>query len=152
MQRRTMLGGLAALALGAGLPAAAIAQTAPQTPPAEPAKLEPYKQGGGHHVPAKRAFEGAPGYDANKALAIPKAELEKLGVMDHNVVTGAQRTKYMAFAKTGQPLTWEAIATIEADALVAGGMQHDIAKSTVAKAVQVLKDAGITPVRIPWGK
>ena len=127
-------------------------QTAPQTPPAEPAKLEPYKQGGGHHVPAKRAFEGAPGYDANKALAIPKAELEKLGVMDHNVVTGAQRTKYMAFAKTGQPLTWEAIATIEADALVAGGMQHDIAKSTVAKAVQVLKDAGITPVRIPWGK
>ncbi len=131
-------------------------QTAPQTPPAEPAKLQPYKAGGGHHVPAKKAFEGpagyTAGYDPQKALAIPKAELEKLGV-DHRLVTGSQRTGYIDFAKTGQPLTWEAIAKIEVDALVKGKMKLDMAESTVAKAIEALKASGVSaPVRIPWGK
>jgi hypothetical protein len=104
-------------------------------------------------VPAKRAFDGAPGYDPNKALAIPNAELLKQGVKNHNKVTGVQLTLYKEFAQTGQPLTWEAMAKIETEALVKGGMNLDIAKATVAKAIQALKDAGVAgPIRIPWGK
>ncbi len=119
---------------------------------AQPAELKPYvKPGGGHHVPAKRAFEGAPNYDPKKALAIPNEELDRLGV-DHNKITGEQRSLYSAFAKTGKPLTWEAVAEIETEALVKGKMRLETAKATVAKAIQALKDAGVAaPVRVPWG-
>jgi hypothetical protein len=57
----------------------------PAAPPAAPAaELKPYGgKGGGHHVPAKKAFEGAPGYDPNKALAIPNAVLKELGKDKH---------------------------------------------------------------------
>ncbi len=101
---------------------------------------------------SKRAVEGAPGYDANKALAIPNAELKRLGV-NHGQVTGGQLTGYRDFAKQGQPLTWERVAQIETDALIKGKMNPEIARATVSKAIQALKDSGIvTPVGIPWGK
>lgn len=121
-------------------------------PRVEPAKLEPYSQGGGHHVPAKRAFEGTPRYDANKALAIPKNELERLNISHNKVVTPQQRRAYMDFAKKGQPLTWEVIAEIETEVLVKSGLEPGIASATVAKSIKALKDAGVAgPVRIPWG-
>jgi hypothetical protein len=113
---------------------------------------KPYNQWKGHHVLSKKAFDGAPGYDAKKALAVPKAELERLGV-DHNQITGAQLSGYKDFARQGQPLTWEHVAKIETDALIKGKMNPEIARATVMKAIQALKDSGIvTPVRIPWGK
>jgi hypothetical protein len=118
---------------------------------AAPAELKPYNQGQGHHVPSKRAFEGAPNYDAKKALAVPQAELEKLNVRHSNITT-AQRIKYTDFAKTGRPLTWDAVAQIETDALVAAKMNPDQARATVAKAIQALKDSNVPgPMRIPWG-
>ncbi|WP_460595885.1 RHS repeat domain-containing protein [Geomonas sp. Red276] len=107
--------------------------------------------GGGHHVPAKSAFSGASGYDVNAALAIPNAELARLGVR-HGVVTGAQQTLYRSFAQSGEALTWEAMEHIETKALIRGGMKPEMAETTVKKAVQALKDAGVTgPTRIPWG-
>jgi RHS repeat-associated protein len=67
---------------------------------AEGAALRPYGgPGGGHHVPAKSAFAGAPGYAPNAALAIPNAELARLGV-SHSAVTGAQMTGYRALITT----------------------------------------------------
>jgi hypothetical protein len=69
------------------------------------AELRPYGgPGGGHHVPAKSAFEGAPGYNLRVALAIPNAELKRLGVY-HPDVTAGQMAGYRAFAKTGGNLT-----------------------------------------------
>lgn len=108
-------------------------------------------------MPAKKAFETksgyASGYDPNKALAIPNAELQKFGIDHIKKLTPAQMKRYKTFAKTGQPLTWEAIAMIETEALVEAGMTLDVAKVTVAKAIQALKDSGVAdPVRIPWGK
>jgi len=121
------------------------------TAKAAPAELKPYNQGGGHHVPSKRAFDGAPNYDAKKALAVPKTELEKLGVR-HNDITNAQRSKYIDFSRTGKPLTWEAIAQIETQALITAKMLPEQARATVAKAIQALKDSGVPgPMRIPWG-
>jgi RHS repeat-associated protein len=119
----------------------------------EAAELKPYGgKGGGHHVPAKSAMEGAAGYDANKALAVPNAEMARLKV-DHGLVSGAQQTLYRAFAKTGAPLTWEAVAEIEAKALVRGGLTQARAEATVAKAIEGLKAMGVPgPTRIPWAK
>ena len=81
-------------------------QTPQRGPPgAGDVALQPYGgPGGGHHVPAKSAFAGAPGHNSNTALAIPNAELARLGV-SHSAVTGAQMTGYRAFARTGAPLT-----------------------------------------------
>lgn len=119
---------------------------------AQAAELQPYGgPGGGHHIPAQSAFRGAAGYNATEALAIPNAELARLGV-SHATVTGAQQTLYRAFAQTGQVLTWEAIETIETQALIRGGMNSDTALATVRQAIQALKDAGVSgPTRIPWG-
>ena len=118
----------------------------------EAARLEEYGgPGGGHHVPAKRAFAGAPGYDPEKALAIPNGELRRLGI-SHSAVTGAQMTGYRAWAATKQPLTWKAMEDIEINALVRGGMAQPMAEATVKKAIQALQGAGVSgPVRIPWG-
>jgi hypothetical protein len=119
---------------------------------AEAAELKPYTgPGGGHHVPAKSAFRGAAGYDENAALALPNAEMERLGV-DHTAVTSAQQNLYKAFAQTGAKLTWESVSKIETQALVRGGMNPNMAQQTVQKAIQGLKDAGVAgPTRIPWG-
>ena len=120
---------------------------------AEAAELKPYGgPGGGHHVPAKKAFEGAPGYDSKAALAIPNAEMTRLGVQHLKLVTPAQQRLYSLFAKTGNKLTWNAMQSIETEALVAGGMEAGMARATVQKAIQALKDAGVSePTRIPWG-
>lgn len=119
----------------------------------ERAILLPYGgPGGGHHLPAKSMFEGAAGYNLNQALAIPNAELARLGI-NHGLVSGAQQTLYRAFAKTGKTLTWEAVTKIEMQALVRGGMASGMAQATVQKAIQALKVAGVSgPTRIPWGK
>lgn len=116
------------------------------------AELRPYGgPGGGHHLPAKSGFAGAPGYNANQALAIPNAELARLGVR-HELVTGAQMTGYRAFGQTGATLTWEAMQHIETQALIRGGMNAAQARATVQQAIQALRNAGVSgPTRIPWG-
>ena len=126
--------------------------TAAESAEAEAAQLQPYGgPGGGHHVPAKGAFTGAAGYDANAALAVPNAELARLGV-DHGLVTGGQMIGYKAFAQTGATLSWEAVEGIETQALIRGGMQPSMARATAQQGIQALKDAGVSgPTRIPWG-
>lgn len=107
--------------------------------------------GGGHHVPAKSAFNGAAGYDAKAALAVPNSELARLGV-SHSQITGAQASLYRQFAATGETLTWDAMSSIERQALVAGGMNSAQASSTVSRAIAALQEAGVSgPTRIPWG-
>jgi len=83
---------------------------------------------------------------------VPKAELEKLGVI-HTDITTSQRRQYIDFAKTGKPLTWETVAKIETHALITAKMLPEQARATVAKAIQALKDSGVPgPMRIPWGQ
>ena len=118
----------------------------------QPAALRPYGgPGGGHHIPAKKAFEGAAGYNAKAALAIPIDELERLNVM-HSAITGAQKTLYRQFAKTGTKLTWAEVERIETEALVRAGVDSSVARATVKRAIDSLKDSGVAnPTRIPWG-
>ena len=116
-------------------------------------EMQPYGgPGGGHHTPPKKAFEGAPGYDKNTALAIPNDVLKSLKI-DHPKITGAQAKLYSAFSKLCKPLTSEVIEEIETKALIAGGANPGQALATVKKALQALKDAGVTgPTQIPWGR
>jgi hypothetical protein len=118
----------------------------------EPADLQPYGEGGGHHTPAKSMFRGDPVFNANTALAIPNAELARLGIR-HIDITAAQQIGYRAFAQTGATLTWQAAEEIESQALVRAGMDANMARSTVQKAIKSLKADGVSgPTRIPWGK
>ncbi len=146
-----LLAGPAILRLGKALLGKAAAAARPKIA-SEAVALKPYGgAGGGHHIPAKRAFEGAARYDAKTALAIPNDELARQGVV-HSTVTGAQQTLYREFAKTGAKLTWEEVERIEIAALVRGGLNPDVARATVKQAIDSLKDAGVPgPVRIPWG-
>ena len=116
------------------------------------APMRPYGgPGGGHHVPAKKAFEGANGFDENKALAIPNDAMKSLDVR-HPLITGAQARLYREYSKTGKSLTWDAIENIETKALIAGGMDAGMAAATAQRGVQALKNAGVPgPTRIPWG-
>jgi hypothetical protein len=147
------------IALGAGalrqVGKAALRKALPnaaEIPTSKAATLRPYGGvGGGHHIPAKSAFQGAAGYDAKTALAIPNEELAKHNIR-HFAVTGAQKKLYVEFAKTGSKLTWEEVERIETEALVRGGLSHDVARATVRQAIDALKKAGISePTRIPWG-
>jgi len=116
-----------------------------------PAQLQPYEEEGGHHIPAKSAFRGAAGYDLNKALAIPNAELQRLG-LSHTNITTAQMELYRSFAQTGSKLTWQAVENIETQALVRAGMNQNMARQTVQTAIRELQKAGVAgPTRIPWG-
>jgi hypothetical protein len=114
--------------------------------------MRPYGgRGGGHHVPAKKAFEGAPGYDLNEALAIPNDVMAKLKI-EHPSITGAQASGYRKFAKTGQEFTWEAIEAVETKALIKGGLGAEESAATVKVAIEALKKSGVKgPTRIPWG-
>ena len=69
----------------------------------------------------------------------------------HPAITGAQNHLYSEYAKTGQPLTWEAIQRIETQALVEAKASPGAAAATVKKAIESLKAAGITPMKTPWG-
>jgi hypothetical protein len=107
--------------------------------------------GGGHHVPAKKNFEGATGFKPKKALAIPNSELGRLGVDHLGVLTPAQRRLYIEFNKAGGKLTWEAIEEIETRALVIAGVEERSARAVVRRCIQSLIDAGFNPTQIPWG-
>jgi hypothetical protein len=131
-------------------------ETPPQTPPVaaeiDEIELKPYGgKGGGHHVGAKSAFEGAKGFDPDTALAIPNREMARLSI-NHTRVTTAQRKRYSAFARTGKPLTWDVVQDIETKALIDGGAEPAQAAAAVRRAIQALKDSGVSgPIRIPWG-
>jgi hypothetical protein len=47
--------------------------------------------------------------------------------------------------------TWDAVQSIETQALVKGGMSQAAAEATVSKAISILKAAGVKqPTKIPW--
>ncbi|MEY8357222.1 hypothetical protein AALB39_28310 [Lachnospiraceae bacterium 54-53] len=99
---------------------------------------------------AKKAFEGVDGYDPNSALTISKDKLDSFGVR-HATITGQQNSLYTTYAKTGQPLTMDAMKQIEIQAMTNAGVPINYATNAVDKAIADLLKLGITkPVRIPW--
>ena len=71
--------------------------------------------------------------------------------MDHSLVSGAQQMGYLALAGFGRPSTWDAVAQIERNALMCGGMDAEAARATVQNGISQLKQSGVVaPTRIPW--
>jgi len=67
-------------------------------------------------------------------------------------VTPQQQQLYREFAKTGQVLTWDSMASIERQALQQAGMNPIVAANVVDRAHAQLQRIGIEgPARIPWG-
>jgi hypothetical protein len=115
--------------------------------------VQAYEDGGGHHVFAKKAFQGVQGYNANKALAIPASEIARLGLnhLDSGGITQTQRTLFSELASSGRLNTLGEHATIAIESLVAGGLPRSDANSVVANALKQLLSWGITgPSGIPW--
>ncbi len=99
---------------------------------------------------AKKAFEGAEGYDPGESITISDEKLAEFGVR-HQAITGRQHSLYNEFAKTGEEFTMDAMRDIEIKALTESGVPKDYATNAVDKAIEKLLEQGVTkPVRIPW--
>lgn len=129
----------------------------------QPLPLLPYKDGKGHHVPAKNIFSKINNkavYDFyNTALAIPNCFLNKCGIQHGKVSTvkkGGLPPKssitllqlnfgYYKLDRS-QLMTWEDVATIETCALVRGGaVPLEVAEATVAKTIKLYRDTKNIP-------
>lgn len=128
---------------------------------AEPYELEPYvrpdyPRGDGHHLPAKKAFEGTSGYDPNRALVIPTKQLRALGIR-HEDLTGQQTALYSAhYRANGPALNLDDVFRIEAAAMMNAGqgdgiIRQDRLDATVRVIRQGLDGMGISgPSKMPW--
>lgn len=116
-----------------------------------PVRTEPYNKGKGHHVPAQAALRRSPGYDPKTALAIPKGELERLGVRHPDITTG-QRIPYLDWAESGKSLNPAAMLSIELNALIEAGIPWKQAIDALHRMWESLPPSVKSgPFRIPWG-
>jgi hypothetical protein len=106
----------------------------------------------GHHVHAKRAFEGVAGYDRMKAFSVSDKTLAEFGVR-HADVTVAQQRLFRVLDASGAPNTLTQHSRVAYQALVEAGVPTEAAKQLVVQSQAQLIRSGVTePARIPWGK
>jgi hypothetical protein len=111
-----------------------------------------YKDTKGHHVHAKKAFEGHVNYDPSKGFSISNEFMDSLGIK-HQKVTGAQQKLYKEFAKTGKSNTLSVHTRIAVESLVEAGLDRKQARSIVAESLKSLKKQEVRePTTIPWKK
>ena len=123
----------------------------PTLPTRLPEGIETYENQFGHHILAKKAFEGNPAYDPYSALTINEGTIKAFGTT-HQVITGQQHSLYSAFARTGAPFSLAAMRQIELKALLNAGIPYEYAVEAINQAIEQLISWGITePLQIPWG-
>jgi hypothetical protein len=123
----------------------------------KPLPLLPYKEGKGHHVPAKNIFSlinDKTVYDFNTAPAIPNCFLNKCKIQHGKASTGKkggtpQKSSitllqlnfgYYRLNRT-QLMTWDDVAAIETCALVRGGaVPLKVAEATVIETIKLYRD------------
>lgn len=109
-----------------------------------------YRHAKGHHVHAKKAFEGHVKYDPKQGLSISHDYMKQLGV-DHQKVTTAQRRLFGQLARSGKPNIIKEHTRIAVEALIEGGASRSTARQIVAKSLNSLRNEGVTvPMNIPW--
>jgi hypothetical protein len=105
----------------------------------------------GHHPLAKIAFEGAEGYDLNKAFSVSRETLG--GQAIHDAISGNQNRLYSAWKRTNPnaKLTIDNMVEIEIKAMTNAGIPEDLATGWAIKALEDLKIQGVTEIKkIPW--
>ncbi|ARN84929.1 hypothetical protein [Candidatus Nucleicultrix amoebiphila] len=111
-----------------------------------------YRHTGGHHVHAKKAFEGHINYDPKKGFSISNELMAKIGVQ-HKVVTIAQQKLFRELGKSGKPNTMKEHTRIAVEVLIKGGATKEKARSLVATSLNDLRNKGVrVPTDIPWFK
>jgi Possible hemagglutinin (DUF637) len=111
-----------------------------------------YRTVAGHHVHAKKAFEGHVNYDPRKGFSISDELMEKFNIK-HEKVTTSQQRLFRELAASGSPNTMREHTRIAVEALMEGGCQsREVARKIVAESLQSLRKTGVTqPTTIPWG-
>jgi hypothetical protein len=111
----------------------------------------PYRQVRGHHPLAKAAFKGDPNYDLYDAFSVSTEVLG--GQSIHNAITGKQNSLYSAW-KNNNPnkiMTLSDMVGIELQAMIDAGIPADVASGWMVKALENLKEQGVTRItNIPW--
>jgi RHS repeat-associated protein len=111
-----------------------------------------YKDVGGHHVHAKQAFKGRPGYDLRDAYSVSAEMLEQYGVR-HADVTAAQQRLFRSLDASGSPNNLTQHSRIAYKALTEAGMPPKVAAELVAESQsQLIRNGVFEPARIPWGR
>ena len=110
----------------------------------------PYSQVAGHHVYAKKAFEGAVGYNFREAFSVSADTLTQYGVR-HADITGAQSRLFREFSASGAPNTLAHHSRIAYQAMVDAGMPPSVARQLVVESQNRLIRSGVVePTTIPW--
>jgi hypothetical protein len=111
-----------------------------------------YRHVKGHHVHAKKAFEGDLKYDAKKGFSISEDLMRSLDI-EHARITGAQKRLFAELEKSGRPNTIYEHSRIAVESMVQAGMPLQQARDLVAESLKNLRSMGVKhPTNIPWGK
>ena len=104
----------------------------------------------GHHVHAKKAFEGLAKYDPRHGFSLSADLLAKHGVR-HADVTASQSRLFRKLAKSGSPNTLTHHTIIAYQSLVEAGMKKEEAWNYVAESLKDLIHKGVLePSNMPW--
>jgi hypothetical protein len=137
--------------MGSGLDSQILLREAKEIGGASKPLMGEYRHVKGHHVHAKKAFEGHINYDPKKGFCISNEYMEKIGVK-HERVTVAQMRLFKELRKSGRPNTIKEHTRIAVESLIEGGATREQARNLVAKSLKDLKNKGIRmPTTIPWG-
>jgi hypothetical protein len=111
-----------------------------------------YRNVGGHHIHAKKAFEDYPGYDLRDAFSVSGDVLGHYGVR-HVDITVAQQRLFRELATSGSPNTLTQHSRIAYQAMVEAGLPPTVAKNLVLQSISDLVRKGVVePMKIPWEK
>ncbi|WP_062056044.1 hypothetical protein [Aquimarina longa] len=111
-----------------------------------------YRQVAGHHPLAKKAFEGIDTYSFRDAFSVSNNKLRDYDVA-HSTITGKQNSLYSNWKRTNpnKEMTINDMSKIELEAMVQSGVPEDVAKGWVIKALEDLKNQGVSEIKnIPW--
>lgn len=106
----------------------------------------------GHHVHAKKAFEGHVNYDPKKGFSISNQLMENLEIK-HEHITNAQRKLFKDLKDSGRPNTLQEHTRIAVESLIEAGIEKKLARKIVAESLQHLRLSDVKhPTHIPWSK
>ncbi|MBL8113682.1 MAG: hypothetical protein JNK60_12410 [Acidobacteria bacterium] len=111
-----------------------------------------YRSVAGHHIHAKKGFEGHGTYDFREAFAVSDDLLKQYGVRHANI-TPIQQKLFKKLEASGLPNNLTQHSRIAFESLVKAGIPRQVAKDWVARSQRELIQGGVfEPTLLPWGK
>gem|GEM_PF-2351100 len=109
-----------------------------------------YKNVKGHHIHAKKAFEGHQNYDFKEAFSVSAKALEDIGVR-HVDITTSQYKLFRKLQQLGLPNDLTQHTRIAYESLIEAGVDPETAQQWVSRSLEGLVERGIeAPTKVPW--